>query len=132
MLSNYKRNNKHDWKLLYSGKSDDGFLDFDYLICKNCNMSGIRRNSFFYIGKYDFSDYETPCDEFIKCLNASITHDWQLHMNVAELIDKKGIYNYYCLNCKKSGFRIAYLSTPWIITDDSYTCNEWLMIKANE
>lgn len=116
----------HDWRILFAFKNEDNHL-FGQFFCANCNMSGfctvLTANSNMMV----FPDYQGfTCGEFSNIYEKSITHDWKK-------IDKpRG--NYVCETCNLEGFLDDYDNTPWIkpLFKNYYTCNEWLMIKANE
>lgn len=122
----------HNWKKLYKGKSDDGLLDFEYLLCSNCNMSAICRDSLCYGYNHIFPDYAFKCHDFTKYWELSITHDWKLDFNVALSMRDKAIFDYSCSLCGIEGMKLNWAATPWIVLKNLYTCNEWLMLRANE
>lgn len=135
MLLNYDPNNinkNHNWKRLYIGPPDDGLLQFEYLLCSNCNMSAICRDSLCYGYNHIFPDYNFNCTDFLIFVQNSITHDWILNIPVIINMKKEVIIDYKCKICELTGIKISYTDTPWIIPSQTYTCNEWLMIKANE
>lgn len=116
------------WKIL----SANYIKETDYLVgctlCADCNMSG-SVTGFKSIGKFSYHpEYNRyNCNEFLNICEKSITHDWTF--------ERKYHYrNFYkCNVCGLCGTKKGIFDTPWIIPGwPMYSCNEYLMIRANE
>lgn len=124
-------NNKstHNWHIIYTEQSEEGPI-FGFMQCSNCNISGIcaaeslneKPEKIIILGSHDIN-----CDSFLNEYEKSITHDWFQYRNSPEYY-----YDFKCSICEMMGFKYDYADTSLIIGKNLYTCNEWLMIKANE